>query len=81
MNDYLDYKCLKRGVITELVVISKVRKMWIEKKLIWYIEEYFKSENCEYSLAYVFAYNKSAISFYNKEDYHHRMHTDIKKLI
>lgn len=27
MYDYLDYKCPKRGVITELVVTSKARKM------------------------------------------------------
>jgi hypothetical protein len=28
----------------------------------------------------VFAYNKIGIDFYNKNGYHHRMYTDIKKL-
>ena len=44
------------------------------------MEEYFKSINCEYVLVDVFAYNKIGIDFYNKNGYHHRMYTDIKKL-
>lgn len=41
--DYLDYKCPKRGVITELIVTSKIRTKGIGKKLMEKMEEYFKS--------------------------------------
>ena len=78
--DYLDYKCPKRGVITELIVTSKIRSKGIGKKLMDKMEEYFKSVDCEYVLVDVFAYNENAISFYGKKGYHHRMYTDIKKL-
>lgn len=44
------------------------------------IEEYFKSKSCEYILIDVFAYNKNAIKFYEREGYHPRMYTDIKKI-
>ena len=78
--DYLDYKCPKRGVITELIVTSKVRSKGVGKELINKIEDYFKSNGCEYSLVDVFAYNNSGISFYSKNGYHNRMLTNIKKL-
>lgn len=78
--DYLDYKCPKRGVITELIVTSKTRSKGIGKALIDNMEKYFKSKECEYVLVDVFAYNENAISFYQKKGYHTRMHTDIKKL-
>lgn len=78
--DYLGYKCPKRGVITELIVTSKIRRKGIGKKLMDKMEEYFKSVDCEYVLVDVFAYNENAISFYDKKGYHHRMYTDIKKL-
>ncbi len=78
--DYLDYKCPKRGVITELVVTSKVRSKGIGQKLMNQMEEYFKLQGCEYSFVDVFAYNKNGIKFYDKQGYHPRMHTDIKKL-
>ena len=78
--DYLDYKCPKRGVITELVVTKNTRSKGIGQVLMNKIEEYFKSENCEYVLVDVFAYNENAINFYRKKGYHHRMFTDIKKL-
>jgi len=78
--DYLDYKCPKRGIITELVVTSKVRSNGIGQKLMKQMEEYFKSQDCEYSLVDVFAYNKNGIKFYDKQGYHPRMYTDIKKL-
>ena len=67
--DYLDYKCPKRGIITELVVSKKVRSSGIGSKLIMKMEEYFKSNNCEYVLVDVFAYNENAIKFYNKNVY------------
>lgn len=78
--DYLDYKCPKRGIITELVVTSEVRSNGIGKALMEKMEEYFKSKGCEYSLVDVFAYNTNAINFYAKKGYHPRMYTDIKKL-
>ncbi len=78
--DYLDYKCPKRGIVTELVVSKSIRGKGIGRKLLKKIEEYFKSQNCEYVLIDVFAYNDGAINFYNKNGYHARMITDIKKI-
>ena len=78
--DYLDYKCPKRGVITELIVTSKVRSTGIGHALIEKMEKYFKTVGCEYVLVDVFAYNEKAINFYKKNGYHSRMYTNIKKL-
>lgn len=78
--DYLDYKCPKRGIITELIVTSKIRSNGIGKELIDKMENYFRDNNCEYVLVDVFAYNENAINFYERKGYHPRMHTDIKKL-
>ena len=78
--DYLDYKCPKKGVITELIVTSKIRSKGVGHALMNKIEWYFKSNNCEYVLVDVFAYNEPAINFYEKSGYHSRMYTDIKKL-
>ncbi len=79
-NDYLDYKCPKRGEITELVVSKKIRSKGIGTTLISKLEDYFKSMDCKYVLVDVFAYNKNAINFYGNKGYHPRMYTDIKKL-
>ena len=78
--DYLDYKCPKRGEVTELVVSKNIRSSGIGQMLMNRMEEYFKSIGCEYVLIDVFAYNENAINFYNKQGYHSRMYTDIKKL-
>ena len=78
--DYLDYKCPKRGEITELIVTSKIRSKGIGKELMNKMEEYFKKEGCEYVLVDVFAYNENAINFYNNRGYHPRMYIDIKKI-
>lgn len=78
--DYLDYKCPKRGEITELVVSQKVRSKGIGRELMKVMEQYFKDNGCEYVLVDVFAYNDNAINFYEKHDYHARMYVDIKKL-
>ena len=78
--DYLDYKCPKRGEITELVVSSKVRSKGIGNLLMEKMEKYFKDNGCEYVLVDVFAYNENAIKFYDKHGYHARMYVDIKKL-
>ena len=79
-HDYLDYKCPKEGEITELIVTSKIRSKGIGQALMNKMEEYFKSVGCEYVLVDVFAYNKNGINFYDKQGYHARMHTEIKKI-
>jgi len=56
--DYLDYKCPKRGEITELIVTNKIRSKGIGQELINKMEEYFKSVRCEYVIVDVFAYNE-----------------------
>ena len=79
-HDYLDYKCPKEGEITELIVTSKTRSKGIGQALMNKMEEYFKLVGCEYVLVDVFAYNEIGINFYNKQGYHARMHTEIKKI-
>lgn len=79
-DDFLDYKCPKEGEITELIVTSKIRSKGVGKALINKMEEYFKSQDCEYVLVDVFAYNDVGNNFYNKEGYHNRMYTSIKKI-
>lgn len=44
------------------------------------MEEYFKSEDCEYVKVDVFAYNENGIKFYNKNEYHSRMEIMIKQI-
>lgn len=78
--DYLDYKCPKRGEITELIVTNKIRSKGIGQELINKMEEYFKSVGCEYVIVDVFAYNDIGKNFYNKKGYHSRMETMIKKI-
>lgn len=78
--DYLDYKCPKRGEITELIVSKNSRSSGIGKLLMNKMEDYFKSLDCEYILVDVFAYNENAINFYYKNGYHTRMITNIKKI-
>ena len=78
--DYLDYKCPKRGEITELIVTNKTRNSGIGQKLINKMEEFFKSVGCEYVMVDVFAYNEMGKKFYDKKDYHTRMNIMIKKI-
>ena len=78
--DYLDYKCPRRGEITELIVTRKVRSNGVGRKLMDTMEQYFKSIGCEYVLVDVFAYNEKGINFYNKNGYRSRMETMIKKI-
>ena len=79
-NDYLDYKCPKSGEISELIISKDYRGKSIGKQLIDKMEEYFKEIGCEFVFLDVFAYNKSAINFYEKKGYHPRMLIDVKKL-
>ena len=78
--DYLDYKCPKRGIVTELVVSKKYRSCGVGQQLMKRLEEYFKSIDCEYILIDVFGYNDDALKFYFKQGYHARMLTTIKKI-
>ena len=78
--DYLDYKCPKKGEITELVVANNYRGRGIGNLLVKKMEEYFKSVGCEYVSIDVFSYNTDAINFYSKFGYHSRMNTVIRKL-
>ena len=79
-HDYLDYKCPKTGVITELVIKKGIRSNGIGTKLVKKMEEYFKSIGCEYVSIDVFAYNENALKFYSKFGYHARMINTIRKL-
>lgn len=78
--DYLDYKCPKSGDITELIVSKSARGKGIGNLLMDKMEEYFKSVGCEYIHIDVFAYNTSAMKFYESKNYHSRMHNVIKKI-
>ena len=78
--DYLDYKCPKRGEITELIVTKKVRSNGVGQILMNKMEEYFKSIDCEYVHVDVFGYNENGIKFYEKSGYHTRMLNMIKKI-
>lgn len=78
--DYLDYKCPKSGVVSELIISKNVRGRGIGKKLMNKMEDYFKSIDCEYVFIDVFAYNEKAISFYEGQGYHTRGLIDVKKL-
>ena len=78
--DYLDYKCPKRGEITELIVSNKIRSKGIGQQLMKKMEEYFKTQGCEYIKIEVFGYNDNALKFYFKQNYHARMLDIIKKI-
>ncbi len=78
--DYLDYKCPKSGEVSELVISKDARGKGVGQKLMNKMEEYFKSIGCEYIFIDVFAYNKNAINFYEKNGYHGRMMIDVKKI-
>ena len=78
--DYLDYKCPKRGEITELIVTKKGRSNGIGQILMNKMEEYFKDVGCEYIIVYVFGYNENGINFYKNSGYHTRMLTMIKNI-
>lgn len=79
-EDYLDYKCPKMGVITELIVSKNVRSKGIGTLLMKKMESYFQSIDCTYLSLEVFAYNEKAIQFYKKQNYHTRMFHMIKEI-
>ena len=78
--DYLDFKCPKSGVISELITTKDSRGKGVGKQLMNTMEEYFKLQGCEYSYVDVFAYNINGINFYDNLGYHTRMETKIKRI-
>lgn len=74
-----DFKCPKRGRITELVVSKHHRKSGVGSILLHSMEDYLKSVECKDILLGVFAYNENAIKFYEKNGYHIRMLDMTKK--
>lgn len=79
-EDKNDFKCPKRGRITELIISNKVRGKGYGQKLINAMEEYLKSKACEDIMIEVFGYNENAFNFYKKNGYHTRMYEVIKKM-
>ena len=79
-RDSLDYLCPKKGIVAELIVSKNCRANGIGTELLKYIENYFKSIDCEFVQIDVFAYNEIAKKFYFKNDYEDRMITVLKKL-
>lgn len=78
-NDY-DFKVPRRGRVTELVVSSAYRNNGYGKILLNAMEDYLKSVGCVDVLIGVFAYNQSAINFYEDNGYHLRMVEVTKKI-
>lgn len=77
--DTYDFKAPKRGRINDIVVSKKYRSKGYGKALLNAMEEYLKSVGCKDILMGVFAYNDSAIHFYEMNGYHVRMIDMIKK--
>lgn len=75
-----DFVAPKRGRISELVVSKSARGKGIGSKLINKMEEHFYNNGCKSILLPVFAYNTSAIEFYERHGYHNRMLTMIKTI-
>lgn len=78
--DYLDYKCPRSGEISELIVSKSCRNNGVGRELMKKMEEYLKSIGCKYIFIDVFAYNETAIKFYEKEGYHTRGLINVKKV-
>lgn len=68
-----DFDVPKRGRITELIVAKKARSNGVGTTLLKAMEEHLKSIGCKDILIGVFAYNRKAINFYEKNGYHIRM--------
>lgn len=75
-----DFKAPKRGRITEFIVTQSARSKGIGKMLLDSCYNYLKSIGCADVLLSVFAYNKSAINYYEKNGYHDRLIEMTKKL-
>ena len=78
--DRADYKCLKSGIIEELIVSKNARASGIGMALMEKIENYFKELDCEYCHVAVFEPNMPARKFYAKNGYTERLINLSKKL-
>ena len=79
-SDKIDYVCPKTGIVSELIISEKYRRMGIGQALIDAIEKYFTDCGCEYSKIDVFAYNKGAKKLYEKNNYVDRLIPMSKRL-
>lgn len=70
--DY-DFKVPKRGRITELIVSENCRSKGVGTLLLKAMERYLHSIGCKDILISVFAYNESAVNFYEKNGYRVRV--------
>ncbi len=73
------FKAPKRGRVTELIVTKEYRSKGYGKILLKKMEDYLKSQGCQGILIEVFAYNESALNFYERNGYHLRM-TEVTKI-
>ena len=73
------FRAPKRGRITELIVTKKYRSKGYGKILLNKMEAYLKEQGCQDILIGVFAYNESALNFYERNGYHLRM-TEVTKI-
>lgn len=70
--DSYDFKCPKRGRISELIVSKNERNTGAGTLLLKSMEQYLKNLGCKDILIGVFGYNNDAINFYKKNNYHTR---------
>lgn len=75
-----EFEAPKRGRITELIVSHESRSKGVGTKLLKAMEDYLYSVGCKDIILGVFAYNKKAKDFYEKNGYHNRMIDMTKKL-
>lgn len=78
--DRADYKCLKSGIIEELIVSQYARASGVGMTLMEKIETYFKELDCQYCHVAVFEPNTLARKFYAKNGYAERLINLSKKL-
>ena len=78
--DKLTNHCAKTGNVLELIVKNSSHGHGIGKLLLKEIENYFKSINCKRINIEVFGPNKSALSFYLKNNYIVRDYIVSKKI-
>ena len=75
-----DFLAPKRGRVTELIVSKNCRTKGIGTNLLKEVEVYLQTIGCEDILIEVFGYNKCAMNFYNKNNYHIRLYEVTKKI-
>ena len=79
-KEKLKAKNVRIGEIDEIMITKPYQRKGYGTILIHKIEAYFKKIGCDSVILGVFAYNESAIAFYEKQGYHIRTTTKIKKI-